>query len=307
MAKKLKWNVKNAINRDVERQHLNKILADIESSFEELKSSSGSSQQFSSIEDTVGKMVEGNTEVGISVDYNYTDKVLDFAVSNFFIRLTGDVSGEAEVVGLSSVNIPVTLDPSVLGVEEAPIDDRAYARYNGEWRYIPESVLSFNPPLTSGFLQQTIIDGTALAIWSTREIQGTEDEIDVVNGDGVDANPVISLAKLTLPAGETIHSLRVVRAENGELFHPDVNEDDHGEQVVGVSLQSGNVGEDVQVRTYGRVRENSWAWDPGWVFCGDDGVLTQSPGSSGWLLIIGRAVDSTTIEIDIGDAVFRSV
>lgn len=108
-----------------------------------------------------------------------------------------------------------------------------------------------------------------------------------------------------VPAGETIHSLRVVRVENGALYHPDVNNNDHAEQVVGISLQSGSPGDDVLVQFTDKVSEGSWNWSPGYVYCADDGVLTQSPAATGWLLAVARVIDPTTITIDVDTAFYR--
>lgn len=110
---------------------------------------------------------------------------------------------------------------------------------------------------------------------------------------------------VTLVAGETIHGRRVVMVENGEVFHPDVDVDDDGVKVLGIALNSAVLGDDVQVRTDGILVEPTWTWVPGPVFCGDDGVLTQSPASTGWLMVVGRAVDTTMIDVDIATAFFR--
>lgn len=125
----MEWKVVNALSRDVERQQLNKILADIKKTTDAVATTSTYSNN---IQDTVGKMIKGK-QVGISVSYDYPNKLLDFVVSSFAITLTGDVTGSAIVQGLSSVNIAAKLNPSLIGIPEAPIDNMAYVRLNAVW------------------------------------------------------------------------------------------------------------------------------------------------------------------------------
>lgn len=107
-------------------------------------------------------------------------------------------------------------------------------------------------------------------------------------------------------AGETIHGLRAVRIVNDELFHPDTSVTAHGPQTIGVALQSGPIGTPLLVRTGGLIEEASWNWAAGYVWCGVDGQLTQSPPSTGWLLQMGRVTNPTTIEVDVDLLVIRS-
>ena len=110
-------------------------------------------------------------------------------------------------------------------------------------------------------------------------------------------------SSIELTAVSTIHGLRAVRAVNGEITHPSTSDDDHAEQVLGIALQSGTG--PIYVQVTGALTEGSWAWAPGLVYCGDEGVLTQAPAPTGWLLAVGRAIATDTIEIDIDTAFFR--
>ena len=53
----------------------------------------------------VGGMVSNNTESGISVSYDSTNKNLDFDVDDFTITLTGDVTGSGTVTNAADVSI----------------------------------------------------------------------------------------------------------------------------------------------------------------------------------------------------------
>lgn len=111
---------------------------------------------------------------------------------------------------------------------------------------------------------------------------------------------------LTLAAGETIFGLRAVQAQGGTVYNADTSDTDliFG-SVAGIALQSVVLGEEVEVQVAGELTEPSWNWAPGYVYCGPDGSLTQSTGGTGWLLIVGRVVDPTTIIVDIGQLFIR--
>jgi hypothetical protein len=71
------------------------------------------------IADTVGAMVNSNTESGISVVYQDSDNTLDFDVADFSITLTGDVTGTGTVTNLGNVSFVTTIsaDATVLGTD----------------------------------------------------------------------------------------------------------------------------------------------------------------------------------------------
>jgi hypothetical protein len=111
---------------------------------------------------------------------------------------------------------------------------------------------------------------------------------------------------VTRSAGAVIHGLRVVRATSGIIYPVDLAEALHAEQVIGVATQSvTTIGHDVVVRTSGPLSDNAWNWQPGAVFCGADGVLTQDPATTGWLLQVARVIDAQTIDIDIETPIYR--
>lgn len=180
------WNVKNAVNRDVERQHLNKILADIRASVDALNKSA--STPASDIESTVGKMVDNNTENGINVTYNAAKKVLDFVITDFTITLTGDVTGSGTVSRLGNVTISTEVDDSI-GIEEAPTDGLPYWRVAGDWQYVGVALESLANMSGTGFTVIRSNDG-----WITREFEVVAGELVVTNADGNDGNPTFGLA-----------------------------------------------------------------------------------------------------------------
>ena len=187
------WLVKNAQNRDVERQHLNKILQEIRNTLNELEARvARSTSEEQRIRDVVIKMVTTGNQSGINVTYNTTSKAIDFAVRTFTIQLTGAVTGTGTVTGLGNVSISTTLADSFEGVEEAPLDGFSYWRNMGTWVTVPFPLETLQYLTPGGVL---VLDEDLN--WYARTIEGTATEIDVADGDGVDGNPTVGLADLS--------------------------------------------------------------------------------------------------------------
>lgn len=195
------WNVKNAVNRDVERQHLNKILADIRASVDTLNKAV--SKPVPDVESTVGKMVENNTENGINVTYNAAKKVLDFVITDFTITLTGDVTGSGTVSSLGDVSISTSVDDSI-GIEEAPTDGLPYWRVAGDWQYVGVALESLANMSGTGF---TVIRSNDS--WITREFEVVAGELVVTNADGNDGNPTFGLADVVDSSIGTLQGITV--------------------------------------------------------------------------------------------------
>ena len=187
------WLVKNAQNRDVERQHLNKILQEIRNTLNELEARvARSTSEEQRIRDVVIKMVTTGNQSGINVTYNTTSKAMDFEVRTFTIQLTGAVTGTGTVTGLGNVSISTTLADSFEGVEEAPLDGFSYWRNMGTWVTVPFPLETLQYLTPGGVL---VLDEELN--WYARTIEGTATEIDVADGDGVDGNPTVGLADLS--------------------------------------------------------------------------------------------------------------
>lgn len=206
------WLVKNAVNRDVERQHLNKILQDIKATVQavtkqlaELKAANGQQD----IQSIVGEMVSNNTERGLAVSYNPQRKTLDFIAKDFSISLAGDVTGIATVTSLSNV----VIDTEIAEGLAAPNDGHAYWQHNGEWEAVLPSVEDLQYLEGSGIVVRS--EGGDDGGYKVITIEGTPDEIDVANGDGVLGNPTVSLADLADIGGGTFKL--IVRDSKGRV------------------------------------------------------------------------------------------
>lgn len=128
-----------------------------------------------------------------------------------------------------------------------------------------------------------------------------------IGGQGVQGPPgETEGAVFNGTAGETIFGARAVRVVDDIILRPALAQAAHATQVLGIALQSGNSGATIQVRTGGLMSESFWNWAPGLIYCGDDGVLTQTPPATGWVLPIARVKNPTTIEIDVDQPVMRA-
>lgn len=169
------WKVVNGLSRDVERQHLNKILADIRSTVSGLTSSSSSP---STVTNTV---------------------VTRYAVANFLLSLTGAVEGQAQVTGLGDVTIETSVGDGI--VEEAPGDNKFYWRWNGQWSQVPGSLAALSNLSNDGivvFYEDSSSNDTRM---TTREIEVATGELTVSNADGVSGNPLLGLDDTAVTPG----------------------------------------------------------------------------------------------------------
>lgn len=168
------WKVVNGLSRDVERQQLNKILADIRAAI-------------TSTSNAVSQKPVTNT----------IQTVQRYAVARFTLTLDGAVIGSGEIDGLNDVTISTTLGE--LGfVEEAPIDSRYYWRRNGSWSAVPMNLTQ--RPDGTGILVQ-LRDDELVPYNTVREIEIEAGELTVADGDGVAGNPTLGLADTAVTPG----------------------------------------------------------------------------------------------------------
>ena len=264
----MEWNVKNAISRDVERQHLNKILKEIKESIDSTKSTAVTQEQVRQVITTVtGGTGGGGTSTPTTVK----------------VTLQGDVTGTGS--GTSTITIDTQVDPSILGIGDAPVDSNVYWRTGGTWQPVPGTLTSLSFVSGDGYLHYDDDVG-----WT------------VVTADDVAAD----LGSVTLQAADTIHGRRAVCADSGQCYHPDLSVPVDALRIVGVTTQAGTTGTDVIVQVSGRMTNATWAWVAGPVYSDDEGVLTQTAPATGWIVQVGRAIDATTIEIDVLLTLLRS-
>lgn len=178
----MEWNVKNALNRNVEREQLNKIL-------KEIKAAIDSKSQVTQAD--IRKMVEevvGNTASP--------------TLRSFTVTLTGDATGSGTSRNLSDITIPVTVPSN--GIEDSPQDGSPYWRISGQWEAVPSSLLRIQYITEPGLVYYRE-DGTWLTdeppkdgkyyarkdgAWEEVQVPTSGGVLPVVTGEIMDGQPV---------------------------------------------------------------------------------------------------------------------
>lgn len=104
-------------------------------------------------------------------------------------------------------------------------------------------------------------------------------------------------------AGETISALRIVYESQAQAFITDPSTESVF-QALGLAITSASAGAETTIQTQGFIDDSSWSWAEGVVWCGPNGVLTQTPPTTGWDFIIGFATSATRLYIDLNEPVF---
>lgn len=105
---------------------------------------------------------------------------------------------------------------------------------------------------------------------------------------------------LTRIAAQALGGHRVVRlVDNDRVDYASSDQTAHAEFILGLTAGAAAADAEIEVQTLGEIVESSWAWTPGPVFCGLNGVLTQTPPSSGFIRQIGVADAPDRIVIDL--------
>ena len=109
------------------------------------------------------------------------------------------------------------------------------------------------------------------------------------------ANGGAASATLTLTAATALSGQRAVSLNGaGEVVYFNPAQPD----VVGVTTEAVASGP-VSVQIQDVLEEPSWSWAPGLpVYAGTNGVLSQTPPSSGYLVVVGVALTPTKMRIE---------
>lgn len=101
-------------------------------------------------------------------------------------------------------------------------------------------------------------------------------------------------------AGEAIGGHRAVILDaDGLAFYASQDDPTHMGSVAGVSQGAVVLNDAVSIMAKGRLIEPTWAWTPYLpIFLGLNGLLTQTPPVTGFLLVLGSALDATTMLVN---------
>lgn len=114
-------------------------------------------------------------------------------------------------------------------------------------------------------------------------------------------------AVLLATTGTAINALRVVKLENDLAYIADAYTAADANRVIGISVTAAsNPGEQISVRTDGEMNDAVWSWTPGAIYVGQNGVLTQTAPSVGFVLEVARARSATKIIVDVQNPFMRA-
>lgn len=107
------------------------------------------------------------------------------------------------------------------------------------------------------------------------------------------------------PAGEAIGGHRcVVVGSDGKVYYASQQELTHMNKVLGITTGAVAMGANATIRAFGEMTEPSWNWTldkP--IFLGLNGLLTQTPPTTGFSLIIAFPTSATKIFVEIKDPI----
>lgn len=122
---------------------------------------------------------------------------------------------------------------------------------------------------------------------------------DIAQGSGGGSTVNISLA--VKEAGMDLGGHRVVVVDSaGRCYHGNNLNESHKGAVLGITLGAAPRGTEVSVLKFGKISMAGWSFTPGLpVYLVEDGLLSQTPPSTGFILEIGVVSEPDTIEVRI--------
>lgn len=118
-------------------------------------------------------------------------------------------------------------------------------------------------------------------------------------GDKGDTGESGASSSYVYTAGEILGGHRSVIIDNNLAYYADCTNLDHINKPMGISSNASAEGGEVTVVFFGEMEESSWSWDitkP--IFIGTNGILTQTPVTSGFSCIIATPITTTKIFIE---------
>jgi hypothetical protein len=109
-----------------------------------------------------------------------------------------------------------------------------------------------------------------------------------------------SQENIELVAGENITQYQVVATNaTAKAIVANSGTVGHSHLVFGVALATKTTGQNVEIRTRGRVTNGGWSWDTTKnIFVGSSGALTQTKPVTGFSLVVATALTPTEIFIE---------
>lgn len=107
-------------------------------------------------------------------------------------------------------------------------------------------------------------------------------------------------------AGEALGGNRcVIVGMDNKVYYADQANPSHFNRILGITTRAAAQNDPASVRVGGEMTEPSWNWDlDKFIYLGSNGLLTQTPPATGFLLELGWPINPTTMMVDIKQPVF---
>lgn len=151
--------------------------------------------------------------------------------------------------------------------------------------YLGSSYVCISPNPISGILPDNP------TYWDLMAAAGT-------SGPGGD-NP--ENTSVNMIAGENISPFRVVyiQTASGKVFHADNANMSERDKIIGINSAATAINDLASIYITGTVTNPAWTFDPGPVYVGSSGVMTQIEPTNGYVVKMGIALSSTKVLIDV--------
>lgn len=180
------------------------------------------------------------------------------------------------------------------GTESIPIDNGT----NAALKTTPEDIKTFVGAVANGGGVPVFVASASEPPVET-QVEGMLWLDESVSTLPPDTYPVPNYSDILFPINEPIGSHRVVNA-SGMYANSNVLAD--AGEVVGISITASSTS--ISIRTAGPMIEGSWTWTAGPIYLGLNGMLTQTPPTTGFVLEVASAISATSIIINIKSPIF---
>lgn len=222
----------------------------------------------------------------------------DYAVSIPLQYVSGNLIDTTGMVGQSQIR---TLDGELMGAFTITFPATGYARFALS-RAITEDLVAKRYLSDAAFtsaddLVSFRIDGDVVVLPGQTQGIDPPPPPDTDQGNALYSN--------AYPAGASLSALRVARLNaDGELDYASSAVQAHAFTVLGLLTSAITTEESARVLQEGGFADESWTWTLGTpIWLGVDGVLTQTPPESGFLLQVAIPKTATSIEFEIQEPV----
>jgi hypothetical protein len=159
---------------------------------------------------------------------------------------------------------------------------------------LPNSSTLVSEVVTTSIIQR-VEAATIVQSGSQQGLRGAPGRDGVDGQDGASASLYVSCI-----ASGAIGGGRVVRII-WDRYVGYVSSDDitQATTVLGITTGAAAHEDQVYAQYMGEIVDSGWNWVPGPVYCGINGVITQTVPTTGFILMLGTAINSTTIVINI--------